>query len=135
MSKFEIWYLKLWFATLKGLNKCFGCSQTCKRAYWLYFMDSIELSFQNAWIRKTSFDLCIRKYWFLEASHEEITKWKASRICIHKQTYLLYFRIQAVLWVSKSHIPSVILNETLIRIHCWGDFKNACRKNLHEVTL
>ena len=138
MSRSEIWSLKLWFTALKELNKCFGYSKTCKYVNWLYFIDLIGfIGFQNSWIRKTSFDLCIRKYWFLEASHKEITKWKASRICIHKQTYLLYFRIKAVFWVSKIYIASVILNETctnqksLLKVF----LKKACRKNLHEVTL
>ena len=86
MSKSEIWSLKLWFTALKELNKCFVYSKTCKYDNWLYFIGSIGfIGFQNSWIRKTSFDLCIRKYWFLKASHKEITKWKASRICIHTE--------------------------------------------------
>ena len=67
MSKSEIWSLKLWFTTLKELNKCFGCSKTCKCAYWLYFIDSIGLRVFRIHEseRQALFELCIRKYLFL----------------------------------------------------------------------
>ena len=129
MTKSQIWSLKLWFTTLKELNRCFGCSKTCKCAYWLYFIDSIGLSFQNSWIRRRAmFELCIRKYLFL-AIRRSLSE-TLPGYTFTSSIFASFLEFKAILWVK----VTVILNETPIRKHCWKH-KKYMQEKLFEVKL
>ena len=81
-------------------------------------------SFQNSWIRKTSFVWALHQE-ILISSHKEIAKWNAFRIYIHKQHIRFILEFKAILWVlwfwTKHQSESIVES---IKIHArktfWG---------------